>query len=165
MAASRGGTLKIDDGYEWVCTSTIAEIDKDMIVQGYFHIIQTGEKREYGELHLRKLHDDYEIVVENNIAKGQRHELPAQAKGTTIETATVTEEPTGKVQDPSCPTALLSTRSVTWTTPTTKMILATTRTSTSGDPLIRHRHAEPRGRRLVTVSGSTERSTIGSLLW
>jgi hypothetical protein len=52
MAAYRGETLKLDEGYEWVCTSTIAEIDKDMVVQGYYHIIQTGEKREYGELHL-----------------------------------------------------------------------------------------------------------------
>jgi hypothetical protein len=34
MAASRGGTLKFDDRYEWVCTSTIAEIDKDTIVSG-----------------------------------------------------------------------------------------------------------------------------------
>jgi hypothetical protein len=25
----------LDDRYEWVCTSTIAEIDKDMIVQDY----------------------------------------------------------------------------------------------------------------------------------
>jgi hypothetical protein len=72
MAASRGGTLKLDNRYEWVCTSTIAEIDKGIVVQGYYHIIQTGEKREYGELDLRKLHDDYEIVVENNIAKGPR---------------------------------------------------------------------------------------------
>jgi hypothetical protein len=76
MAASRGGTLKLDDTYEWVCTSTIAEIDKDTIVQGYYHIISTGEKREYGELQLRKLHDDYEIVMEINVAKEERHELP-----------------------------------------------------------------------------------------
>jgi hypothetical protein len=102
MAASRGETLKLDDIYEWVCTSTVAEIDKDMVVQGYYHIIQTGEKREYGELHLRKLHDDYhdEIVVDNNIAKGLRHELPALAQGTTTETAMVTTELTETVQDP-----------------------------------------------------------------
>jgi hypothetical protein len=71
-----GEHLKLDDTYEWVCTSTIAEIDKDTIVQGYYHIISTGEKREYGELQLRKLHDDYEIVVEINVAKEKRHELP-----------------------------------------------------------------------------------------
>jgi hypothetical protein len=49
MAASRGETLKLDDRYEWVCTYTIAEIDKDMVVQSYYHIIQTGEpeKRAY----------------------------------------------------------------------------------------------------------------------
>jgi hypothetical protein len=76
MAASRGGTLKIDDAYERVCSSTIAEIDTDTIVQDYYHIIPTGEKREYGELLLRKLHDDYEIMMENNIAKGECHELP-----------------------------------------------------------------------------------------
>jgi hypothetical protein len=28
--ASRWGTLKINDKYEWVCTSTIAKIDKDV---------------------------------------------------------------------------------------------------------------------------------------
>jgi hypothetical protein len=102
MAASRRGTLKLDHIYEWVCSSNIAEIDKDMIVQGHYHIIPMGEKREYGELHLRKLHDDYEIVVENNTAKGQSHELPALVQGTTTETALVTdsEEPTEMVQDP-----------------------------------------------------------------
>jgi hypothetical protein len=76
MAASRGGTLKLDDTYEWVCTSTIVGIDMDTIVQGYYHIIPTDEKREYGELHLRNLHDNYNIVVENNTAKGERHDLP-----------------------------------------------------------------------------------------
>jgi hypothetical protein len=50
-----------------------------MLVQGFFHIISTGDKKAYGELHLRKLNDDYEIVVEDYIAKRQRHELPAQA--------------------------------------------------------------------------------------
>jgi hypothetical protein len=71
--------------------------------RGYYHyIIQTGEKREYGELHLRKLHDVYhdEIVVDNNIAMGRRHELPALAQGTTTETAMVTTELTETVQDP-----------------------------------------------------------------
>jgi hypothetical protein len=72
MAASRGGTLKLDNRYEWVCTSTIAEIDKDTMVQGYYHIIPTGEKREYAELHFRKLHDEHEVVVENITAKGKR---------------------------------------------------------------------------------------------
>jgi hypothetical protein len=41
-----------------------------MIVQGYFHIVPKGDKRAYRELHLRKLHDDYEIVVEDKMAKG-----------------------------------------------------------------------------------------------
>jgi hypothetical protein len=45
--------LKIDDDHGWISTSIIAEIDKNMIVQGYFHIIPTGDKRAYGELHLR----------------------------------------------------------------------------------------------------------------
>jgi hypothetical protein len=36
---------------------------------------ELGEKRDYGELHLRKLQNDYEIMVENQIAKGERHEL------------------------------------------------------------------------------------------
>jgi hypothetical protein len=45
--------LKIDDDHRWISTSIIAEIDKNMIVQGYFHIIPTGDKRAYGELYLR----------------------------------------------------------------------------------------------------------------
>jgi hypothetical protein len=69
-----------------------------VIVQGYFHIISTCEKREYGEVHLRKLHDDYEIVVENTIAKGRRHEVAAMAQGSRIETALIPEEPSDKVQ-------------------------------------------------------------------
>jgi hypothetical protein len=39
-------------------------------------------------------------VVENNIAKGKCHELPALAQGATTETALVTEEPTEKMQNP-----------------------------------------------------------------
>jgi hypothetical protein len=72
-AASRGGTLELDDGFEWVCTSTIAEIHKNTVVQGYYHSTETGEKREYGELH-------YKLVVENIMAKGERHELPLALK-------------------------------------------------------------------------------------
>jgi hypothetical protein len=79
-AASRGGTLELNNGFEWVCTSSIAEIDKNKVAQGCYHSTETGEKREYGELHLRKLHDDYEIVVENIMAKGERHELPLALK-------------------------------------------------------------------------------------
>jgi hypothetical protein len=44
--------LKIDDDHGWISTSIIAEIDKNMIVQGYIHIIPMGDKRAYGELHL-----------------------------------------------------------------------------------------------------------------
>jgi hypothetical protein len=45
-AASRGGTLELDNGFEWVCTSSIAEIDKNKVAQGYYHFTETGEKRE-----------------------------------------------------------------------------------------------------------------------
>jgi hypothetical protein len=43
---AHGGTLKIDDHHEYlseVCTSIIAEVES--IVQGYFHIIPSGDKR------------------------------------------------------------------------------------------------------------------------
>jgi hypothetical protein len=62
-----------------------------MVIQGYYHNIQTDEKREYGEQHLWKLHYNYEImpiVVEDIIAKGQRHELPVLVQGTKRETTT-----------------------------------------------------------------------------
>jgi nitroimidazol reductase NimA-like FMN-containing flavoprotein (pyridoxamine 5'-phosphate oxidase superfamily) len=73
-----------------------------VVIQGYYHIIQTGEKREYGELHLWKLHYDYEIVpivMENIIAKGQRHELPVLVQGTKRETAISSMKTTEMVQD------------------------------------------------------------------
>jgi hypothetical protein len=83
-------------------------IDKDMIVPGHYNItcIPTGEKREYGELHLRKRHDDYEIAVENNIAKGERHDLPlrfmaerdASAPGPPMKTMGATKHGAGHIE-------------------------------------------------------------------
>jgi hypothetical protein len=58
---------------------SIAEIDKVMIGQGSFHVIPSGDKRV--ELHLRKLHDDYEIVVEDYTAKGSVMSYPLRHQG------------------------------------------------------------------------------------
>jgi hypothetical protein len=192
MAASLGGTLKLDDSFEWVCTSTLAEIDKDAIVQGYYHIIPTGEKREYGELHLRKLHDDYKIMVENITAKGKRHELllalkrdetilpmeikDAPGKGADYieenivpdrtETATVATAPIETGQDSIVsdytPRGM---RRVTWTTQTTRLTTSTAWRSTSREPSRRHRSLKerPRGHGRDSVRGSTRQATIGPL--
>jgi hypothetical protein len=98
-AASRGGALKIDDNHEWVSTSIIsANINK---VQGYFHIIPSGDKRVYGDAHLWNLHKDNKIgpfkVVEDCTVMGpdmgQLHELLAKASMKELETAMEINEP------------------------------------------------------------------------
>jgi hypothetical protein len=59
----------------------------------YQQNFRTGEKREYGEV-LRlfgNFHKYNEIAVEDDIAGGQRHELPDQAKAPGKETSAMTE--------------------------------------------------------------------------
>jgi hypothetical protein len=96
-AASREGALKIDDNHEWVCTSIIsADINK---VQGYFHIIPSGDKRIYGDAHLWNLHKDNKTVQGcgglpvMGPDMGQLHELLAKASAKELETAMEINEP------------------------------------------------------------------------
>jgi hypothetical protein len=170
------------DDYKWVCITDVADIHTDTTAQGYFRILSSEDKREYGDAQLYRLKNRNAGKVDT--VKEERHELTLLAERNATEPPIKIKEPprngmdhikanvnpyqtkdymaqVSKKASPSKEKIVLSDDNVQVQDPDIK--------STSRDKDMRLHQGGRRDPKLAAASGSTRRITPGilpqSLIW